>query len=77
VRCRLKYNGRIFFIGLTGFNISFFIYFFDVNKFTTSEGFRNFTPINLPAFNEQQLRSIGVKPIIESIGNNDIIQVIP
>ena len=36
-----------------------------------------FSPINLSGLSEQHLRSMVVKPIVESIGSDDIIQVIP
>jgi hypothetical protein len=36
-----------------------------------------FSPINLTGLSEQHLRSMGVKPIVEYTGSDDIIQVIP
>jgi hypothetical protein len=49
-----------------------------LRNFTSSEWFTIcFSPINLSGLSEQHLRSMGVKPIVESIGRDDIIQVIP
>ena len=68
-------EGRTFFIGLIGFNICFFR--FDIIKFNKSDWFTNFSPISLDNFDQFQLRGLGVKPIVESIGNTDVMQVIP
>lgn len=49
-----------------------------LRNLTSSELFTIFfSPINLSGLSEQHLRSMGVKPIVESIGSDDIIQVIP
>jgi len=68
-------QGRIFFIGLIGFGICFF--FFDINRFIYDSGwFTNFSPLNLNGLSEKQLRRLGAEPVVESIGGEDIIQVI-
>jgi hypothetical protein len=48
-----------------------------LRNFTSSEWFTIISPINISGLSEQDLLSMGVKPIVEYIGSNDIIQVIP
>jgi hypothetical protein len=48
-----------------------------LRNFTSSEWFTIISPINIPGLSEQDLRSMGVKPIVEFIGSDNIIQVIP
>ena len=61
---------------LIGFNICFFT--FDVFKKLYLIGvIYNFSPLNLNGLDEFQLRCMGLNPIVESIGSDDIIQTIP
>ena len=48
-----------------------------LRNFTSSGWFTIISPINISGLSEQDLLSMGVKPIVEYIGSNDIIQVIP
>ena len=48
-----------------------------LRNFTSSEWFTIISPINTSGLSEQDLLSMGVKPIVEYIGSDDIIQVIP
>ena len=48
-----------------------------LRNFTSSEWFTIISPINISGLSEQDLLSMGVIPIVEYIGSNDIIQVIP
>ena len=48
-----------------------------LRNFTSSEWFTIISPINISGLSEQHLRSMGVKPKVEFIGSDNIIQVIP
>lgn len=48
-----------------------------LRNFTSSEWFTIISPINIPGLSEQHLRSMGVEPIVEFIGSDNIIPVIP
>lgn len=72
--CLKNDDGRLWIIGQIGFTICFIR--FDLLNYTNSEWFRNFSPLNLKNFNEDDLDYLEIKYISESIDNNNILQVI-
>jgi len=67
-------DGRLWVIGQIGFTICFF--HFDILNYNKSEWFTNFQPLNLINFSDEDLDRLKIKHITESIGNDDVLQVI-
>ena len=68
-------EGKIFCIGLIGFQICFFL--FDLSKYRSpSDAYRNFLPLNLNNFTEEDLDYLEIEYLSESAGDRDIIRVV-
>ena len=65
---------KYFFTGLIGLEICFFT--FDVTNHLDSHYFRYFSPLNLRGFTGKGLNELGIKYLLEPVGNQPVVQVI-
>lgn len=68
------FDGKLWVIAQIGFYVC--VYRFDLTDYGDSDWFTNFSPLNLRYFNERDLDYLEIKYVVESINNEDVIQVI-